>query len=91
MISVDALLCLHSGQYISEIGRLGHKLTLHCVNCYVKRVEGQVACTAAKFMEGYFLLLDSSTLVVKFPALFGKHLDVPAKVHIILPTPLIRS
>ena len=53
------------------------KLNLQCVNSYVKHVEGHVVCTVTKFMEGYSLLLDSSILVEKFPALFGKHLDEP--------------
>jgi hypothetical protein len=38
-----------------------------------------------------YLLLDSSTLVGRIPAVFGKHLDVLVKIHIILPTQLTRS
>ena len=88
MFPFDALLCLHYGQLISEVGRQGHKPDVHCVTCYVERAEGQVACTVIKFMEEYSSVLHSSTLVARFPAVFGTHLVVPVNIHIILSTPL---
>lgn len=76
---------------MSEVRRQGHNPGLQCVNCYVERREGQVACTVTKFMDDCSLVLDSSTLVARFPDVFGTHLDVLVKIHTFLPTPLTRS